>query len=172
MHCCRSSRAHNRFPNLGIKQRENPQRIWLWRPVGFGYRTSPGLRKQTLGGHNKTLCAPGPRRKDQWPHKRVSQMRVSSGGGVDSRLLQGQGHWLQQSWELWNADISPFEGGHHSCHYPYHSLTSGQTTGREHSPIHQQKIGLKTYWAWHWPLGQDPVFPAASPSHQKVSTSL
>ena len=24
-------------------------------------------------GTNKTLCAPGPRRKDQWPHKRLSQ---------------------------------------------------------------------------------------------------
>ena len=27
----------------------------------------------------------------------------------------------------------------------YHSLVSGQTTGREHSSIHQQKIGLKIY---------------------------
>ena len=25
----------------------------------------------------------------------------------------------------------------------HHSLVSGQTTGREHSPAHQQKIGLK-----------------------------
>ena len=32
------------------------------------------------------------------------------------------------------------------------SLVSGQTTGREHSHAHQQKIGLKIYWAWptHW----------------------
>ena len=29
-----------------------------------------------------------------------------------------------------NSCISPFEGGHHYCHYPYHSLPSGQTTGR------------------------------------------
>ena len=26
-----------------------------------------------LEGTNKTLCAPGPRRKEQWPHKRLSQ---------------------------------------------------------------------------------------------------
>ena len=34
-----------------------------------------------------------------------------------------------------------------SCfiHYPYHSLSSGQTTGRENSPIHQQNVGLKIY---------------------------
>ena len=48
--------AYNQFPNLGIRQKD-------WE--------SP--RKQTLGGHNKTLCAPRPRRKEQWPHKRLSQ---------------------------------------------------------------------------------------------------
>ena len=28
-------------------------------------------------------------------------------------------------------------------HHLHHSLASGQTTGREHSPAHQQKIVLK-----------------------------
>ena len=49
-----------------------------------------------------------------------------SGGGVDrywinSGLLWGQGHWLPQSWEDWEAwcfCISPFKGGHHYYHYP------------------------------------------------------
>ena len=31
---------------------------------------------------------------------------------VDSGLLLGQGHWLQQSSELQSAGISPFDGGH------------------------------------------------------------
>ena len=45
LHCCQSSRAHNRFPNLGIcKGTENAQGIL--RPVGFDYKPS-GLRKQT-----------------------------------------------------------------------------------------------------------------------------
>ena len=30
-------------------------------------------------------------------------------------------------------------------HYLHHSLVPGQTSGREHSPAHQQKIGLKIY---------------------------
>ena len=30
---------------------------------------------------------------------------------VDSGMLQGQGHRIQQSWELWHAGICPFEGG-------------------------------------------------------------
>ena len=42
----------------------------------------------------------------------------------------------------------PFEWGRHYLHYLHHSLASGQTTGREHSPTHRQKIGLKIYWAW------------------------
>ena len=42
--------------------------------------------------------------------------------------------------------ISLFQGGHHYCHYPYHSLASGQTTGREHSPTHQQNYLLVYYY--------------------------
>ena len=44
-------------------------------------------------------------------------------------------------------------------HYLHHSLASGQITGRECSPTHQQKIGLKIYRAWHHTSEQDPVFP-------------
>ena len=57
------------------------------------------------------------------------------GGG----LLQGWGT------KYGNACMGPFEGGHHYLNYLHHSLASGQTTGREHSPAHQQKIGLKIY---------------------------
>ena len=38
----------------------------------------------------------------------------------------------------------PFEEGQHYLHYLHHSLASGQTR-QEHSPTHQQKIGLKVY---------------------------
>ena len=47
--------------------------------------------------------------------------------------------------ECGGACMGPFEGGHHYLHYLHHSLASGQITGREHSPAHQQKIGLKIY---------------------------
>ena len=33
---------------------------------------------------------------------------------------------------------------------------SGQITGREHSPAHQQKVGLKVYWAWPPPIRTRP----------------
>ena len=37
------------------KETENPQRIWLWRPVGFDYKTYTGLGKQTLGGYQQNF---------------------------------------------------------------------------------------------------------------------
>ena len=46
--------------------------------------------------------------------------------------------------ERGNACTELFEGVCH-FHYLHHSLVSGQTTGKEHSPAHQQKIGLKFY---------------------------
>ena len=51
------------------------------------------------------------------------------------------------------------------------SLASGQTTGMEQSPTHQQKIAPKIYWAWPRPSEQDPVFPL-SLSHQEASISF
>ena len=39
------------------------------------------------------------------------------------------------------AGISPhFEGDCHYSHCKYHNLASGQTTGKDHNPAHQQKI--------------------------------
>ena len=58
---------------------------------------------------------------------------------VNSGLLQGWGTGYN------SVCTRPFEEGGHYLRYPYHSLVSGQTTGREHSPVHQQKTGLKTY---------------------------
>jgi len=61
------------FPNWGSsKGTENLHRIKLWKPEGLDYRTCTGLGKQTLGGHKKTLCAAGARRKEECPHMRLS----------------------------------------------------------------------------------------------------
>ena len=56
--------------------------------------------------------------------------------------------------------ISPFEWGHH---YSYHSLAWGQATGKGNCLAHQQKIGLKIYWAWtHQSKTQIPPQPVPS----------
>ena len=111
LHCCESSRAHKRFPKLGIWQgTENPHGIWLWRPVGFDYRTSTGLGNRLLQGTNKSLYI-GPRRKEQWPYKRLSHTCL-----LVSRSL-GQRHESTltchgvRNIEYNSAHICPFEGG-------------------------------------------------------------
>ena len=87
-------------------------------------------------------------------------------------LLRGQVHSIWQSWLPVTCWHKSFWRRWPLCHYPYHSLAWGQTTGREHSPTHQQKIGLKIYWTWPRPSEQDPVCTVASTSHQEASTSL
>ena len=54
----------------------NPQGIWPWRPAGFDYNTSTGLGETetpVLEWKYKTLHASRLRRKEQWPHRRLSQ---------------------------------------------------------------------------------------------------
>ena len=61
------------------KGTENPQWIWLWRPVGFDYRTSTGLGKQTLGGNKQSLlCNRRPHR--DWARHAFECLNVSCGG--------------------------------------------------------------------------------------------
>ena len=97
------------------------------------------------------------------PDLPVSVQVSPAEGWVDSGLLGVRGAEYSSAW------TSPFERGGHYHHYPYHSLASGQTTGREHSSAHQQKIGLKIYWAWPCPSEQDPDCLTTSPSHQEIS---
>ena len=112
-------------------------------------------------------------RKEQWPHKRLRQTYLceclgvsgrgmgwqwpaSGSGSLTTAVLGGVGCWYKPFWR--RSTLLPL---------PRHCLASGETAGREHSPTHQQKIGLKTFWIWPCPPEQDPVFPTASPSHQE-----
>ena len=157
-HCCESSRAHNRFPNLGISVR-------LRTPREFDFEDQWDLTTELpqdwgnrlLEDTNKTLCASGPRKKEQRPHKRLSRTCLWVSRSLQWRHGSSVACWGVRGTEYNSLGISPFEGGHHYCHYFYHSLVSGQTTGREHSPTHQQKIGLKIYWAWPCPELVPPI---------------
>ena len=115
-----------------------------------------------LENTNKILCAPGLRRKEQWPHKRLTQICL----WMSRRLWQRHGSvvacWRVGGTKCSSVYMGPFEGDHHYIHYLHHSLASGQTTGKEHSTAHQQKIGLKIYWAWPCPSEQGPVSPSVS----------
>ena len=146
------------FPTLGSsKGTAYPQGIWLWRSAGFDYRTSTELGKQTLGGHKQNLVFIRTQEKGAMTSQETEQdlavcaWESLSEAWVDSDrrgVGEGQEPWLQQSWEAQLARMSPFEWGCSCCHYPYHSLASGQTTGREHSSTHQQKTGLDDHYIY------------------------
>ena len=117
------------------KGTENPRGIWLWRPVGFDYRTYTGLGKQMFGRHEQNLVCPRTQEKgamtpkEKEPDLPVSVQETPAQARVNSGLLWGQGHWIQQSWELQHAGRSPFEG---DCHYqaivwPEAKLQGGNT---------------------------------------------
>ena len=143
------------FPTWGSSNgTENPQGIWLWGPVVFDYRTFTGLGKEIFTGHKQNFVWTWTKEKgavtaqETEPDLSVSVQQFPAEMWVNSGLLQGQGHWIQQCfhkpfWRRW----------------AYHSLASGQTTGREHSPTHQLKIGLKIYWAWPQSIRTRPRFP-------------
>ena len=125
-----------------------------------------------LEGTNKTLWAPGPRRKKQWPHERLTQSCPWGSRSLQRRHGSAVVHCMVGGTECSSEWMGPFEGGRHYLHYLHHSLASGQITEREDSPAHQQKIGLKIYWAWPCPSEQDPVSPSVSVSHQEGSIRL
>ena len=141
-------------------------------PLGGGHhlphrraaRTYTGLGKQALERHKQNLMrtrtqekgAVTPQETDPDLPMSVQEFLVEL--WVHGGLLQGWGHWVC------SACMGPFEGGRHCLHYLHHRLASGQITGKEHRPAHQQKIGLKIYWTWPCPSEQDH-FPSQSVSH-------
>jgi len=174
-HCCESSRPPNRLLNLGIWQRDwespgnltlNVSGIWL---LNF-HRTG---ETETLGGHKQNLgCTRTQDKGAVMPQETEPDLCVCVWGSpveawVDSGLLCVQGYWQQQSWEACCADVSPFRG---ALPLLYFGLRPNYR--REHSLTHQQKIGLKIYWAQPCPPEQDSVFLKVSPSHQEAWTNL
>ena len=122
-------------------------------------------------GTNRNLCTPGPRRKEQWPHRRLTQTSPWESRSPWQQCGSAVACCMVKGTEYTSACMGPFEGGPHYLHYLHHSLVSGQITGRVHSPTLQKKIGLKIYWAWPLLSEQDPVSPQ-SLSHLDTSISL
>ena len=148
------------FPTRGSGNgRRNSQRIRLWSLVGFDCKTSIGLGETEtplLEGTHKVVCAPGPRGKEQWPHRRLNQTYLL----VLEHLLQRQGATVAHcrdkdtgsrssgkyflAWALPESTISPNK---EPVSYSTGSPQGKQPTGRELSPSHQQTNRLKFYWA-------------------------
>ena len=129
-----------------------------------------------LEGANKTLCTPGPRRREQWPHKRLTQTCLWVPGVSGGSICQWWLNYRVGGTKCTSACIGPFEGGCHYLHYLHHSLASGQITRNRTetttenwikdllSMAHQQKTGLKIYWAWPCPSEQGFPLSQSLPS--------
>ena len=155
-----SYKPHNRLSILRVWQWKELQRIWLWRPSGNDRRNSTGWEAETplLEGTHRVLCAPGPGKKWQWPHKRLGQTYLL--------VLEG----LLCSWRVAVVRYGDKDtGGGSSGEYSLESAlmeaaifspkprptqqTAGssawmppakQPTGWEHSPTRQQTGFLKS----------------------------
>ena len=83
-----------------------------------------------LEGTNKALCAPGSRRKEQWPHNRLGQTCL----WVSRSLWQRHGSTVAccgvRGSEYNSAGISPFEGGRHY----HHCLRANNREGTQPCP--------------------------------------
>ena len=175
------SEPHVRLPSLGSGNgRRNPQRIRLWRPVGFDCRTSTGLGETEtplLEGTHEVVRVAGPRGKEQWPHSRLNQtyllmlegllkrwgVAVAHRGNKDTGSRSSEKSSL--TWALLESAISPTKEPVGSS---AGSPQAKQLTGREASPTHQQTSRLKFYWAL--PTRATPS--STSPSHQEACISL
>ena len=84
-------------------------------------RTIHGLWNKRLAGTNRTFCAPGPRRKEQWLRRRLTQTCPK----VSRSLPQRHGSAWPAAWlGALSAvvHVGPFEGGRHYLPYLHHSL--------------------------------------------------
>ena len=134
-------------------------------PVGNEETETP-----LLEGKNKILCAPRPRGKEQWSHRRLNQTclpacscwRVSCGGVGQQWLAMGTGVLAAALLEgaAWQGPLKAAINTTIQPAGPRAGLPQAkQTTGREHSPTHQQVTGFKFYWISRPCPEQDPVFP-------------
>ena len=132
--------------------------------MGFDHRTYTGLGKQTLGGHKQNLVP-----------TRTREKGAGTPQGTDPGLPVGvsRSPWRRRGSAVYccrvggtecsSACLGPLEGGGQYLHYLHLSLVSGQTTGKEYSPTHQQKIG---------PIRTGPSFPTVGLSQQEASINL
>ena len=83
-------------------------------------------------------------------------------GSVQESLVEAWACPRVGGTECSTTRMGHFEGGPHYLHYLHHGLASGQITGREQSPAHQQKNWIKDLLSLALPIRQDPFSPSFS----------
>ena len=129
----------------------------------------------------RLLCALGPRRRTQWPHKRLTQTypRVSRSLRQRSAVSKVSGSPVAccrvRGTECSSACLEPFEGVLHYLHYSTSNSTIvsrqvKQRGGNTAPPINRNWI--KDMLNMPHPWEQDPVSLSVCLSHQEASLSL
>ena len=158
------------FPIWGSgKETENPQGIWLDGQWDLIAELPQDWGNKSLGEHKpnfvptRTQGEGAVTPQETEPDLSVSVQESPVEAWACSGLSWGQRHWIQQSWYkyFWRELLLPLS-----------VFCLRLAAGREHSPTHQQKIGLKIYWAWPCPSEQEPDSPIASLHPQEASRSL
>ena len=154
------------------------QRLWLWIWHKSSWRRSPWTPPQSYQNLHRMEnwflegtaepCAPGPRRKEQWSHRRLAcgcpEVSRKSLGWWWPAAGSGAQTVAVHVWNLLRVVITVFIK---------FTIVWPQVNSRDETHCtHQQKIGLKIYWAWSHPSEQDPVSPSVSLSHQEAFISL
>ena len=111
--------------------------------------TQDGGNRDGLRVQKKTFLHQGPGERSSDPTRDWARLAsecsgVCSGGVGRQRPATGSGTLTAAVLGGVHAGRSPFVGRHYH-HNPCRSLASGQTTGRGHSPTHQQKISSEIY---------------------------
>ena len=161
--------------------RDSVQQTWVWpKPSQRRLPLTPPKSHQNLHRTGETdtwrektkpCVHQDPGEKEQWPHKILTQTCPWVSRSFQQRRGSVVACCRVRGTECSNVHIDLLRGIHYR-HYLHHSLASGQTTGWECSPTHQQKIWVKIYWTWFCPSEQDLVFPSVSLFHQEASISL
>ena len=114
-HCCKSSRAYNRFSNLGFWWRDwEPPGNLTWKVSRISLQNFHRTKiTDSWRAQENLMCTRTEEKGAVTPEETELDFPVSVQESlaevwVDSGLPQGQGHWLQQSWELGHAGISPY----------------------------------------------------------------
>ena len=90
--------------------------------MGFDYRTSTGLGKQTLGGHRQNLvCTRTQEKGAVTPQETEPDLPVSVQESLAEVWINSGCHGAKGT-EYSSTGVSPFERG---LHYLHHSLASG-----------------------------------------------
>ena len=79
-----------------------------------------------LEGTHRTSCTTGPRRKEQWPHKRLTQTCLWVSMSLQWRHGSAVACCRTGGPECSSSGLGHFERGHHYLHYFDHSLAPGK----------------------------------------------